>query len=218
MANEGLIVPDDLVAERTRLEDEGKTVLLAYDGRWLGAIAVADEIRADAPQVIRALREAGVEHIVILTGDNERVARAVARQVGADEVQANLLPEHKVDAVKRLTQKYGTTAMVGDGVNDAPALASATLGIAMGAAGTDVALETADVVLMSDDLNNIAYAINLSRRARRIVRQNLTFSLGVIVVLVLSAFGLNLPLPMGVVGHEGSTLIVVANGLRLLTK
>jgi Cd2+/Zn2+-exporting ATPase len=218
MHTEQIDVPETILAEKTRLEDEGKTVLLVHDGNWLGAIAVADEIRTDAKQVIAALRAAGVEHVTILTGDNERVANAVARQVGANSVQANLLPEDKVEAVKRLTTTYGTTAMVGDGVNDAPALASATIGIAMGAAGTDVALETADVVLMSDDLNNIAYAIILSRRARRTIRQNLTFSLGVIVVLVLSALGLNLPLPLGVVGHEGSTLIVVANGLRLLIK
>jgi Cd2+/Zn2+-exporting ATPase len=137
--------------------------------------------------------------------------------VGADEVHAELLPDEKVDVVKALEAKYGATAMVGDGVNDAPALASATLGIAMGAAGTDVALETADLVLMSDDLGKIAYTMHLSRRARRVVWQNIAFSLGVICVLVLSALGLNLALPFGVVGHEGSTLIVVLNGLRLLT-
>jgi Cd2+/Zn2+-exporting ATPase len=166
---------------------------------------------------MKSLRAAGIEHIVILTGDNERVARSIARQVGADEVCANLLPEHKVEAVKAIEAAHGTTAMVGDGVNDAPALASATIGIAMGAAGTDVALETADVVLMSDDLSNIAYAMHLSRHARRVVYQNLTFSLGVIAVLVISALGFNLALPFGVVGHEGSTVIVVTNGLRLLS-
>jgi Cd2+/Zn2+-exporting ATPase len=219
MESASLTVPADLLAERTRLENEGKTVLLAHGetAGWLGLIAVADELRAGAADVIASLREAGIERIVILTGDNERVANAIAKRVGADEVRANLLPEQKVEAVKALCEKYGPTAMVGDGVNDAPALASATIGIAMGAAGTDVALETADVVLMADDLSNIAYAMRLSRRARCVVLQNLAFSLAVIGVLVIGALGFNLPLPFGVVGHEGSTLVVVTNGLRLLT-
>jgi Cd2+/Zn2+-exporting ATPase len=225
METEGLSVPSDLLAVRDQLQAEGKTVLLVYDGTrqqdpssgWLGAIAVADQLRPNAAEIIKALREAGIERIVILTGDNEAVANTIARQVGADEVYANLLPEEKVDAIKELEAKYGATAMVGDGVNDAPALASATMGIAMGAAGTDVALETADMVLMSDDLSSIAYAMRLSRRARRVVWQNITFSLGVIVVLIMGTLWRELPLPLGVVGHEGSTLIVVVNGLRLLT-
>ena len=226
MEAENLTIPADLVAERTRLESEGKTVLLAYSGTlnaaksengWLGAIAVADELRPSARQIIQSLRDAGIEHIVILTGDNERVANAVCHEVGADDVRANLLPEDKVQAIKDLIAEYGPTAMVGDGVNDAPALAVATMGIAMGAAGTDVALETADIVLMADDLSNIAYAMRLSRRARRVVWQNIAFSLSVIGVLVISALGLNLLLPLGVVGHEGSTIVVVVNGLRLLT-
>ncbi|MCC7450986.1 MAG: cadmium-translocating P-type ATPase [Anaerolineae bacterium] len=217
MEQEKLIIPADLMAERTQLESEGKTVLLVYQQGWLGAIAVADELRPNAAEVLQSIRAAGVEHIVILTGDNERVAKAIARRVGADEMRANLLPEDKVTAVAALKEQYGPTAMVGDGVNDAPALASATIGIAMGAAGTDVALETADVVLMADDLSNIAYAMHLSRKARRVVVQNIAFSLGVIAVLVISALGFHLPLPFGVVGHEGSTIIVVSNGLRLLT-
>jgi len=217
MEQEKLTIPADLMAQRTQLESEGKTVLLVYQQGWLGAIAVADELRPNAAEVLKSIRAAGVEHIVILTGDNERVAKAIARRVGADEVRANLLPEDKVTAVAALKEQYGPTAMVGDGVNDAPALASATIGIAMGAAGTDVALETADVVLMADDLSNIAYAMHLSRKARRVVVQNIAFSLGVIVVLVISALGFQLPLPLGVVGHEGSTIIVVSNGLRLLT-
>jgi Cd2+/Zn2+-exporting ATPase len=225
MEKNNLTVPDDLLAEQERLEADGKTTLLVYDSMenngwlygWLGVIAVADEIRPNAASIIKSIREAGVERVIVLTGDNERVAQAVAKQIGADEVRANLLPEQKVEAVKALREQYGPTAMVGDGVNDAPALASATIGIAMGAAGTDVALETADVVLMADDLSNIAYAMHLSRRARRVVLQNLAFSLGVIGVLVIGALGFSLPLPFGVVGHEGSTLVVVTNGLRLLT-
>jgi Cd2+/Zn2+-exporting ATPase len=216
MVTKGLTVPTDLIKTRDALEANGKTTLLVYDGAWLGVIAVADELRKNAAEVMKSLRAAGIEHIVILTGDNERVAQAVAKQIGADEVYANLLPENKVDAVKAIQLAHGQTAMVGDGVNDAPALATANIGIAMGAAGTDVALETADVVLMSDDLSNIAFAMHLSRRARRVVYQNLAFSLSVIGVLVISALGFSLALPFGVVGHEGSTILVVLNGLRLL--
>jgi Zn2+/Cd2+-exporting ATPase len=224
----GYPIPPEVEQTRARLENEGKTVLLAsYDGAWLGAIAVADQMRENAPQIIQTLRDAGIEHIAILTGDNERVAQAVGARIGADEVFAELLPEKKVDAIRALQQRYGSVAMVGDGVNDAPALAEATIGIAMGAAGTDVALETADVVLMADDLTSIAYAIKLSRRARRVVLQNLAFSLSVIIVLVIATLTLpvisgltgtkaELPLPLGVIGHEGSTLLVVLNGIRLL--
>ncbi len=151
----------------------------------------------------------------MLTGDNRRVAEAIAEQVGIDEVQADLLPEEKLATIRRLMAD-GPVAMVGDGVNDAPALATATLGVAMGAAGTDVALETADVVLMADDLTKLPYAIALSRRTRRTIVQNLAFSLSVIAILVTSALTVGIPLPLGVVGHEGSTIIVVLNGLRLL--
>ncbi len=221
MNTANLTVPADLLTERTRLESEGKTVLIVYDGRaesgWLGVVAVADELRPNATEIIKALRKSGIERVAILTGDNERVANGIAQRVGADEVHAGLLPDEKVKAIKDLESNYGPVAMIGDGVNDAPALATATIGIAMGAAGTDVALETADVVLMADNLSNIAYAMQLSRRARRIVWQNIAFSLAVICVLVVSALGFNLKLPFGVVGHEGSTLIVVLNGLRLLT-
>jgi Zn2+/Cd2+-exporting ATPase len=155
----------------------------------------------------------------MLTGDNERAAQAIASQTGVDAVHASLLPEDKVKVIKQLQADYGSVAMVGDGVNDAPALATATIGIAMGAAGTDVALETADIVLMSDDLHNLAYLIRLSRQARRVVWQNLAFAICVILLLIAGTFGLfgeTLPLPLGVVGHEGSTVIVVFNGLRLL--
>ncbi|MCC7207764.1 MAG: cadmium-translocating P-type ATPase [Anaerolineae bacterium] len=224
MRNEGLALPDSLRRERDRLEAEGKTILMVYDESlagaqtvgWLGLLASADQIRPGVAATFKRLREAGAEHIVILTGDNDRVARSVAAQVGADDVLANLLPENKVKAVHDLEARLGPTAMVGDGVNDAPALAAASLGIAMGAAGTDVALETADIVLMADDLDNLGYAMRLSRKARRIVWQNILFSLGVIGVLVIFTLTVGIPLPLGVVGHEGSTLIVVSNGLRLL--
>ncbi|MFN4293473.1 MAG: heavy metal translocating P-type ATPase [Thermoflexales bacterium] len=207
-----------------QLQDEGKTSVLVAkinEGRAniLGVIAIADVVRPSALGVIKRLRELGVKRTVMLTGDNERVARAVARQTGVDEFYADLLPADKVAQIKRLRDGAGKpneVAMVGDGVNDAPALASASLGVAMGAAGTDVALETADVVLMSDDLRNIPYAISLSRQARRVIIQNLAFAIAVIVLLVIAALGFDLPLPIGVVGHEGSTVIVVLNGLRLL--
>ncbi len=182
----------------------------------LGAVAIADVLRPDAAAVIQQLRADGIERIVMLTGDNARVARAIAQQAGVDEFHADLLPEDKVRVIKEL-KCIGPVAMVGDGVNDAPALATATIGIAMGAAGTDVAMETADVVLMSDNLQNIVFALALARHARRVIYQNLSFALVVIVVLVISALGFQLPLPLGVVGHEGSTVLVVLNGLRMLT-
>jgi Cd2+/Zn2+-exporting ATPase len=151
----------------------------------------------------------------MLTGDHRRVAEAIARSVGVDEVHAQLLPEDKVRVVRQL-RDLGPVAMVGDGINDAPALAAADIGIAMGAGGTDVAMETADVVLMNDQLHNIALALDVSRRARRVVAQNLTFALGVIVVMVIATLVGRVPLPLGVVMHEGSTVLVCLNGLRLL--
>jgi len=217
--------------ERTALEkqmdllhDAGKTGMLVGEivgeehqptVRYLGFIAVADKVRAEAPAIIARLRALGVKRIAMLTGDGARVAAAVGKACGVDEVHADLLPQDKVRVIAKL-KELGQTAMVGDGVNDAPALATADVGIAMGAAGTDVAMETADVVLMSDALDAIPFTLALSRRARTVVFQNLTFALGVIVVLIISALGFNLPLPLGVVGHEGSTVLVCLNGLRLL--
>jgi Cd2+/Zn2+-exporting ATPase len=184
-------------------------------GRLLGAIAVADVLRPEAAAVVRQLKENGIERVVMLTGDHRRVAHAIAAEAGIDEVHAELLPQDKVRVVKEL-KALGPVAMVGDGVNDAPALATANVGIAMGAAGTDVAMETADVVLMSDHLDRIPFALALSRRARAIIYQNLSFALAVIVILVISALGFGLLLPLGVVGHEGSTVLVCLNGLRML--
>ncbi len=210
-------IPTELLAQARHLEQNGQTVILVYaNRRWLGLLAVADALRPDAAEIVAALKRLGVARVVMLTGDNEQVAADIAARTGVDEYYAGLLPQDKVRILKTLRQKYGSVAMVGDGVNDAPALALADVGIAMGGAGTDVALETADVVLMADDLAHLPHAIGLARRARRTVWQNLTFSLAVIVVLVAMAFGANLPLPLGVVGHEGSTVLVVLNGLRLL--
>ncbi|MFN3706190.1 MAG: heavy metal translocating P-type ATPase [Thermoflexales bacterium] len=218
------------VAEMERLQDEGKTsVLVAKLGRAasgaltahiIGVIAIADVVRPQAPQVVRELRALGVKRIVMLTGDNQRVAQVGMRRGGVDECYAELLPEEKGTRGKARRHapdgRLQNVAMGGDGVNDAPALASASVGIAMGAAGTDVALETADVVLMSEDLRNLIHAVSLSRAARRVIVQNLVFAIAVIVLLMISALGFQLPLPLGVVGHEGSTVIVVLNGLRLL--
>ena len=206
-------LPPELAEARRRLEADGKTVMLVrYDGDLVGAIALADQVRADAKAIIDTLHRSGIQ-VAMLTGDNAAVAANVARQLGVDKVYAGLMPEDKVSVIRDIEAQVGPVAMVGDGVNDAPALAMASIGIAMGAAGTDVALETADLVLMGDRLELIPYAINLSKKARRVVWQNLTFAIGVIVVLIISTFIISLPLPLGVLGHEGSTVIVVLNGL-----
>ncbi|MFI5459757.1 MAG: heavy metal translocating P-type ATPase [Isosphaerales bacterium] len=211
--------PAAVAAAALRIREAGQTALiivLAGDGPPAGGvIAVSDQPRPDAAAAIAALKRSGVAQILILTGDHTRIAQAVAEQVGADIVRAGLLPNEKVVELQRLMNAGHLLAMVGDGVNDAPALATAHVGIAMGAAGTDVALEVADVVLIRDDLWALSFAVWLSRLARRRVRQNLAFAFIVIGVLVLSSF-FGLPLWMGVVGHEGSTLLVVLNGLRLL--
>jgi Cd2+/Zn2+-exporting ATPase len=183
---------------------------------FLGLLAVADTLRPDAIEMIKGLKAAGIERVVMLTGDNPRVAAKIAAKAGVDEFHAGLLPQDKVTVLKALQNKYGPVAMVGDGVNDAPSLATADIGIAMGGGGTDVAIETADVVLMSEDLRKIPFAIGLARHAEKVVWQNLIFAMAVIVILIASAFGARLPLPLGVLGHEGSTVLVVLNGLRLL--
>ncbi|RPI86869.1 MAG: cadmium-translocating P-type ATPase [Chloroflexi bacterium] len=213
----GAPLPNEIADEVHRFESDGQTVMIVKAGEdWLGILAVADTLREDAADLVAALKRQGVEHVIMLTGDNEQVAANIAARSGVDDYKAGLLPQDKVHILKNLRHKYGVTAMVGDGVNDAPALATADIGIAMGGAGTDVALETADVVLMGDNLKNLPYAIGLARKARRTVWQNLAFSMAVIILLVLTTFGAYLPLPMGVVGHEGSTVLVVLNGLRLL--
>jgi Cd2+/Zn2+-exporting ATPase len=177
---------------------------------------IADQPRVGARASLDALRRMGVRALVMITGDHQRAARAVAEEVGVDRVHAKLLPHEKSAVLESLRREFGAVAMVGDGVNDAPALATADVGIALGAAGTDVALETADVVVMGEELGGIPYARGLSLRARRIVLQNLVFASGVLVVLVALALLGRISLPAGVVGHEGSTIVVVLNGLRLL--
>jgi Cd2+/Zn2+-exporting ATPase len=173
-----------------------------------------DTPRETAKKMIATLHELGVKRMIMLSGDNQQVADAVAKAVGIDEAIGDLMPNDKVEAIKRLS-KEGGVAMVGDGVNDAPALANATVGIAMGAAGSDVALETADVALMADDLSHLPFAVGLSRQTRRIIRQNLWFSLGMVAFLIPATI-LGLQMGAAVVFHEGSTLLVVFNALRLL--
>ena len=204
-----------------RLEGEAKTAVVVMRNSTdpeepIGVLAFSDTLRPGARAAIDRLRSLGVERVVMLTGDNEAVAKRIAEEAGIDEVRAGLLPEDKVNIVRQLREEVGPTAMVGDGINDAPALAAATVGIAMGAAGTDVALETADLVLMSDDLDRIAHALGLSTAARRTLITNLVFAIGIIVVMVAFILTVGLPLPLAVVGHEGSTVLVSLNGLRLL--
>ena len=152
----------------------------------------------------------------MLTGDNERTAHQIAQTVGIDKVYAELLPEDKIHILRRLQKQYRTVAMVGDGINDAPALAQASVGIAMGVTGTDVALETADVILMADRLDKLEQAIRLGRRAQSIVKQNIIFAIAFIILLLTANFVGGITLPIGVIGHEGSTLVVTLSGLRLL--
>ena len=200
------------------LQDQGKTVMVVGSSSQVwGLIAVRDRPRENAREAIQALHRLGVEQVVMLTGDNPRTARAIAQELGLDQFFAGLKPEDKVAKVRELKERYGdVVAMVGDGVNDAPALAEATVGIAMGAAGTDVALETADVALMADDLEKLAYALELARRNQVIVRQNLALATVVITALVIGAVSGAFTLPVAVLGHEISEFIVIGNGLRML--
>ncbi|UPY38862.1 heavy metal translocating P-type ATPase [Sediminicoccus sp. KRV36] len=212
---EGPPVTPEVQAMIAGLEHGGRTTMIVRRGeRYLGAIGLMDTPRAAAAGVIQQLRKLGISRMVMMSGDNRRVAEAVAQQVGLDEAWGDLMPEDKVAAIQRFRAAQ-EVAMVGDGVNDAPAMAHATVGIAMGAAGSDVALETADVALMGDDLTRLPFVIGLSRSTNRVIRQNLWISLGMVAVLVpATLFGLQLG--AAVVFHEGSTLLVVANALRLL--
>jgi Cd2+/Zn2+-exporting ATPase len=219
---EGISVPEDLRSTVQRLELEGKTTVLVYgpapdkETGFLGIIALADTPRQTALTALRELKQLGIRKTVMLTGDNERVAAAIAGRVGLTDYRANLLPGQKAEAVKLLTGQYGQVAMVGDGVNDAPALAQAKVGIAMGGAGTGLVLETADVALMADDLSRLPFAIGLGRATRRVIHQNLAIALGVILLLIVTSATGVLGLSMAVILHEGSTLLVVVNALRLL--
>ena len=203
--------------EVERLQREGKTIiLLGQEEHVCGVLAVADAVRPSAAEVVQHLHNHCRMKTVMLTGDNEGTARAIAQQVGVDEWRAQLLPEDKVRAIRELQQRYGSVAMVGDGVNDAPALATATVGIAMGAAGTDTALETADVALMADDLTRLPFTVHLSRRTLRIIQQNIVFSLAIKALFLGLAFAGRATLWMAVAADMGASLVVIANSLRLL--
>jgi Cd2+/Zn2+-exporting ATPase len=214
---QGHPLDEALVQVVERLEASGRsTMAVSQDGRFMGVLGLADVPRPRVRAILENLRQLGVQKLVMLTGDNDDVAQKIAQEVGITDVQAELLPEDKLTVIQRLQRQHGAIAMTGDGVNDAPALATATVGIAMGGAGTAVALETADVALMGDDLGKLPFAVGLSRASRAIIRQNLAISLGVIgLLIVTSVIGL-VQLSGAVVLHEGSTIVVVLNALRLL--
>jgi len=218
----GFSLPDGLAAQGRALEEEqGKTVMFVASGAEggtsiKGLIAVADTVRPDAREALAALKRSGIRQTVMLTGDNERTAAAIAKQAGVDDFRANLLPGEKVEAIEELLSEHGQVAMVGDGINDAPALARATVGIAMGGAGTDQALETGDVALMADALDKLPFAIRISRRTLNVVRQNIAFSLmlkGAFMALAIPGLA---TLWMAVFADMGASLIVTLNGMRLL--
>lgn len=200
-----------------QLEAEGKTVIwVSQQEQILGLLAVADRVRPESSHLLSRLKRIGIKTTVMLTGDNAATAQSVAQAVGVDRVYADLLPEDKVEVVKKLQQQYRTVAMVGDGINDAPALAQASVGIAMGGTGSDMALETADIVLMADRLEKLEQAIHLGVKSQRIIKQNITLALSSVAFLMVANFLGDLTLPAGVLGHEGSTLLVTLNGLRML--
>ncbi|MEI6084726.1 MAG: heavy metal translocating P-type ATPase [Verrucomicrobiota bacterium] len=212
----GAAIPAELELAIERLAADGKTtVLVGNETTALGVLAIADTLRPSAEAAIAQLRKLGIRRLVMLTGDSRRVACAIANRLGM-EAEAELLPEDKLNVIRSLQGQHGSVAMIGDGINDAPALAAATLGISLGGAGTDVALETADVVLMADDLQNLPFAIALARQTKRVIRQNLVFAFVMMIALVAATFVVNIRLPIAVVGHEGSTVLVILNGLRLL--
>ena len=208
---------EDISNKVKELESGGNTTMLIRRNKeYIGIIALMDTPREAAKETLKKLKEIGIKRMIMLTGDNQKVADAVAKEIGLTDAWGSLLPEEKVDAIKKLKEQESKVAMVGDGVNDAPAMANSTVGIAMGAAGSDVALETADVALMADKLETLPFAIGLSREAKAIIKQNLWVSLGIVALLIPSTiFGLA-NIGIAVVIHEGSTLLVVFNALRLL--
>ena len=204
-------------ARLAALSQAGKTVVVIGNAEHVcGFIALADAVRPGVRETLQALRKAGILHLIMLTGDNQGTAQAIAQETGVDEVRAELLPADKVQAVEAMVAKYGKVAMVGDGVNDAPALARATLGIAMGAAGSDAAIETADIALMSDDIAKLPWLVNHARRTLTIIRQNIAFSLAVKALFVLLTFAGFASLWAAIAADMGASLLVIFNGLRLL--
>lgn len=217
MTDEGMTIAPELREKMETLLQEGHTAMLvAHDAAVVGLISVMDVPRKTAINTLKKLKEIGIKRMVMLTGDHQNVGEAIAKQIGLTEAKGNLLPEDKVDAIKELMQRDGKIAMVGDGVNDAPAMAYSTVSVAMGAAGSDVALETADVALMSDKIEMLPFVIGLSRASKRIIRQNIWISMGVVALLVPATILDFTNIGLAVAFHEGSTLVVVINALRLL--
>ncbi|MBK7367660.1 MAG: cadmium-translocating P-type ATPase [Candidatus Eisenbacteria bacterium] len=218
----GIALPSGIVERVRAFSEDAKTAMVVHsDGVW-GLIAAADVVRPNASETVKTLRSLGISHLAVLSGDSAQTVDAIARRTGVDERHGQLLPEDKVRVIGELEAKYGSVAMIGDGVNDAPALARASVGIAMGGIGSDAAMESADVVLMADDLSSLPYAVQLAKRANRVVIQNLVIATGVMLFLVvwtlvgtMTPLG-QLKLPIAVSGHEGSTVVVILNGLRLL--
>lgn len=213
----GQQIPAEIADKVISLESVGNTTMLVQvNNTFAGVITLMDVARAEAKATVKQLLDSGIRKVVMLTGDNQKVAEAIAKEIGITEAWGNLLPEQKLTAIEKLKASERMIAMVGDGVNDAPAMAKSTVGIAMGAAGSDVALETADVALMADKLSNLPFAIGLSRKARSIIRQNVAISLGMVVLLVPLTMAGVVKMGPAVIGHEGSTIVVVFNALRLL--
>lgn len=217
MEDANITINNLVVSKMQNLLENGHTVMIvAYKSQIIGLISVMDMPRKTATDMLKQLKAIGIKHMVMLTGDHQNVGNAIAKQIGLTSVKGNLLPEDKVSEIKKLIKRDKKIAMVGDGVNDAPAMALSTVSVAMGAAGSDVALETADVALMSDKIENLPFVIGLSKASKRIIKQNIWISLGVVVVLVpVAIFGLT-NIGLAVAFHEGSTLVVVLNALRLL--
>ncbi|NME07658.1 heavy metal translocating P-type ATPase [Psychrobacillus sp. BL-248-WT-3] len=213
------LISVDVLRKVEKLQMEGNTVILATEeGTYRGFVAIADPIRSTSSKVLQDLKDIGIKHTVMLTGDDPNTANAIAAQLGITDVNAGLMPDQKLMAIERLKEKYGAVAMIGDGVNDSPALAAANVGIAMGGAGTDAALETADVALMADDLEKLPYTISLSRKALHIIKENIMFALGLKIIALLLIIPGWLTLWIAIFADMGATLLVVLNSLRLLNK
>ena len=208
-------VSQDILTHCETIQGQGATVIyMSCDHHFVGFVALKDALKPESVAAIKELHQQGIK-TVMLTGDQQQTAQAIADEIGIDEFRANLLPQDKVIHIQELQDKYQSVAMVGDGINDAPALATANIGISMGS-GTDIAMETSDVVLIKDDLKQLGFAIGLSQKMKNITKQNIIFSLSVIVLLIISNLMETINLPLGVIGHEGSTILVILNGLRML--
>ncbi len=214
----GRRLPDDVKNKIENFEQQGHTTMLVQlEEKLIGILTLMDTPREDAQKTLLQLQQLGIKKMIMLTGDNQKVAEAIAKEIGITDAMGGLLPEQKVEAIDKLRENEKKVAMVGDGVNDAPAMAKSTVGIAMGAAGSDVALETADIALMADKLSTLPFAIGLSKKASRIIKQNLVISLGMVAMLIPLTILDIAHIGPAVIGHEGSTLIVVLNALRLLS-